>query len=114
MVADRDFLGVAAAQSDYFADFFQHVSTLSTVFRCGSKDNASLTVERSPAIANAHDCRYLPVAVFAIAWLRTQKHFGNFFKALGRRAAALARSVMQRFSRGSNATNATEMNNRLL
>jgi hypothetical protein len=84
------------------------------VFRCGSKDNANLTVERSPAIANAHDCRYLPVAVFAIAWLMTQISFGYFFKALGRRAAALARSVMQRFSRGSNVTNAKEMNNRLL
>ena len=111
MVADRDFLGVAAAQTDSLAAFFLDISTLSSVFRCGSKDNANLTVERSPAIANAHDCRYLPVAVFAIAWLRTQKHFGNFFKALGRRAAALARSVMQRFSRGSNAK---EMKNRLL
>ena len=111
MVAQRDFLGVAAAQS---LAFFQHISTLSTVFRCGSKANANLTGARSPAIANEHNCRYLPVAAFAVAWLRTKISFGNLFKALGRRAAALARSVMQRFSRGSNATNATEMNNRLL
>ena len=33
MVADRDFLGVAAAQSDSFAAFFRDISTLSTVFR---------------------------------------------------------------------------------
>jgi hypothetical protein len=114
MVADRDFLGVAAAQTDSFATFFQHVSTMSTVFRCGSKANANLTVIQSPAIANEHNCRYLPVAVFAVVWLRTKIFFGNLFKALGRRAAALARSVMQRFSTGSNATNSKEMNNRLL
>jgi hypothetical protein len=34
MVADRDFLGVAAAQTSDLAAFFQDISTLSTVFRC--------------------------------------------------------------------------------
>ena len=35
MVADRDFLGVAAAQTEKLAAFFLDISTLSTVFRCG-------------------------------------------------------------------------------
>jgi hypothetical protein len=35
MVADRDYLGVAAAQTEKLAAFFEDISTLSTVFRCG-------------------------------------------------------------------------------
>ena len=88
--------------------------TSGLIYVGGSKDNANLTVERSPAIANAHDCRYLPVAVYAVVWLRTKFFFGNIFKALGRRAAALARSNMQRFSRGSNSANVKEMQRTLL
>jgi len=89
MVADRDFLGVAASQSDFLAAFFQDVSTLSTVFRCDAKADANLTAARSPAIADEHNCyRYLPVAVFAVAWMRTKISFGYLFKALGRRAAS--------------------------
>ena len=45
MVADSDFLGVAAAQ---FQNFFQHISTLRTVFRCGSKANTKLTLRIEP------------------------------------------------------------------
>jgi hypothetical protein len=72
----------------------------------------------SPAIAHErncwHCCRYLPVAVFAVAWLRIKFSFGNIFKALGRRLAALARSAVKSFSRGSNAANAKEMQRTLL
>jgi hypothetical protein len=88
MAATRDFLGVPASPKQ--AVFFQAISTLSTMFR-------------SPAYCMHHTCvapasvalvtscrRYLPVAVFAVAWLRTKLSFANIFKVVGRNGRHIA------------------------
>ena len=37
--------------------------------------------------------RFAPLAVFAVAWLKTKVHFGNLLKDVCRRAAVLTRSA---------------------
>ncbi len=94
MAADRDFLGVPASPKQ--AVFFQAISTLSTMFR-------------SPAYCMHHTCvtpasdahltscrRYVPVAVYAVACLRTKLSFENMFKAVGRRIANLVQRAKLR------------------
>jgi hypothetical protein len=43
-------------------------------------------------------CRFLPVGVFAIAWLNTKYHLGNLVKDIGRRIEGLANSVTPQFA----------------
>ncbi len=54
--------------------------------------------------------RYLPVAVLAIAWLKSKVYFASAIKAAGRRVVALARRAKRRFARAQQLPDTNELN----
>jgi hypothetical protein len=96
MFADRDYLGFPPSPDQ--VAYFHAISTLTDVFRsptsythcCTSSVHHRLQICRN---------RYLPLAFFAVAWLRTMFSFGNIFMAVANRIgiANLVKSANQRF-----------------
>jgi hypothetical protein len=48
---------------------------------------------------NINFLRYLPIAVFVIAWLKTKVYFGNSLRSVGRRFGDMVLKVKLRFVR---------------
>jgi hypothetical protein len=113
MAADRDYLGVAASPTQ--AVFFSAMSSLSAVFRSPARCTTRITpalprTYRSRAIIR----RYLPVAVYAVAWLRTKLSFGNIFRAACSRMSDLANAAKRRICRKAEQPEGHEMKRALM
>ena len=54
--------------------------------------------------------RYLPVAVLAVAWLKSKIYIASAIKAAGRRIVALARRTKRRFARAQHLPDTYELN----